>query len=140
MSTQTEIAVLILLDAHKGQHRHDGVTPYHVHPLRVGNSLLNYGDNVAAAGYLHDVLEDTDWTVQKLLDEGINKEVISIVKILTKKPNEHYRQYLCRVKANDEARVVKVADMVDNISDCPSQKQKDKYRNGIIFLSTKEDY
>ena len=58
-----EKAKLFAIKAHKGQIRKsDKEKPMIIHPINVANILSEYGydDNVVAAAYLHDVIEDTD--------------------------------------------------------------------------------
>ena len=57
-------AIEVAAIAHHGQMRKDGCTPYLAHPMAVGMILLGYGygEAVAMAGFLHDVIEDTQWT------------------------------------------------------------------------------
>lgn len=65
------------IEAHKGQVRKsDPVKPMIIHPINVGNLLKEYGfdEQVVAAGYLHDVVEDTIYTnddIQKMFGEEI---------------------------------------------------------------------
>ena len=66
-----EKAKLFAIEAHRGQVRKsEPDKPMVMHPIGVGDLLESYGydDNVVAAGYLHDVVEDTNFTI-----EDINK-------------------------------------------------------------------
>lgn len=69
-----EKAKLFAINAHKGQIRKsEPDKPMIIHPLSVGKLLEEYGydDNVVAAGYLHDVIEDTMYTDLDILMEFI---------------------------------------------------------------------
>src|SRR4051812_16247682 len=89
--------------AHAGQFRRDGVTPYIRHPEAVASRVA--GDPIAeAVAWLHDVLEDTDFTVEDLRERRMPAEVIAGVILLTKKGDLGYERYLSRIKADPLAR------------------------------------
>lgn len=122
--------------AHRGQFRRDGTTPYLSHPAGVAGFLNGESPEVIAAAWLHDVLEDTKETADTLRADGVGEEVIAAVEVLTKRRWIPYQEYLAAVKANPVARKVKVADMVHNLTDSPSERQKTKYARGLLFLAT----
>lgn len=130
------IAAGLAATAHAGQTRHDGLTPYIVHPMRVAARLRVAGADAAtlAAAWLHDVLEDTDMTVANMVSAEVTAPVISAVEALTKHKGEPYTAYIARVKANKIAREVKQADMLDNLTDNPTKKQIVKYAAGLLML------
>ena len=69
------------INAHKGQIRKsDKEKPMIIHPINVADILSEYGfdDNVVAAGYLHDVIEDTKYTKEDLL-KAFNEDILSLV-------------------------------------------------------------
>ncbi len=72
----------IARDAHSGQFRRDGVTPYIVHPESVA-SRVNTPEEKATA-WLHDVLEDTSVSQQDLLNAGIPENVVTAVVTMKK--------------------------------------------------------
>jgi hypothetical protein len=119
---------------HDGQFRRDGKTPYTKHLGQTVRNLLGQSKEIVAAGWLHDILEDTKCTVKDLIEAGIPECVIEAVKLLTK-GKETYDEYLDRVAKNPIARRVKIADMGANNNDSPTEKQKVKYAKGILFLS-----
>lgn len=119
--------------AHVGQFRRDGVTPYIVHPEAVAQRLT--GDPTAqAAAWLHDVLEDTTVTDADLLAAGVPGEVVDAVRLLTKREGADYEAYLAAIRVHPLARKVKVADMLANLGDTPSERQILKYARGLIVL------
>lgn len=120
---------------HAGQFRRDGITPYITHPEAVVAMLSGQPDEVIATAWLHDVMEDSEATHADMEAIGIPANVIEAVATLTK-GCESYPDYLEFVKANQFARVVKIADMLHNLTSSPSPKQVEKYVNGILFLST----
>ena len=118
---------------HAGQFRRDGVTPYVRHPASVAARVA--GDPVSEAiAWLHDVLEDTGMTVEILRAKGMPEEVIAGVTALTKSKDVAYETYLLRIKSNPTAKKVKIADMLSNLSDQPTQKQIVKYAKGLLVL------
>lgn len=127
-------AILIATEAHQNQFRRDGKTPYITHPQKVAN--LVESKDAKAVAWLHDVLEDSDFTVKDLFDRGIPEHIVDAVVILTKSSLYTYEEYLERVKENELAKTVKIADMMANLSDTPTQKQVEKYTKGLTFLQS----
>ena len=126
-------AAAIAREAHAGQFRRDGVTPYILHPQAVAARVA--GDPLAEAlAWLHDTLEDTSATPELLREQGIPEEVIIGVSMLTKAEGADYEEYLRAIKANPLAKKVKIADMLSNLSDQPSEKQILKYAKGLVIL------
>lgn len=132
-------ALAIAKDAHKGQVDKAGVD-YIQHPLFVAS--LVEGELAKTVALLHDVVEDSDWTLEDLRKEGLPEEVVQAVGILTKKRNENYEEYILRVKQNPLARQVKLADLhhnsdllrLANVTD-RDRKRVAKYQQAISFLS-----
>ena len=132
-------ALAIAKDAHKGQVDKAGVD-YIQHPLFVAS--LVEGELAKTVALLHDVVEDSDWTLEDLRMEGLPEEVVQAVGILTKKRNENYEEYILRVKQNPLARQVKLADLkhnsdlsrLTNVTD-RDRKRVAKYQKAISFLS-----
>ena len=77
-----ELAYDIALKAHKGQ-KDKGGEDYFKHPLAVSNKLSGEKDKIVAL--LHDVIEDTDVTVNDLREAGFSDEVVLAVSVITKK-------------------------------------------------------
>jgi (p)ppGpp synthase/HD superfamily hydrolase len=118
---------------HEGQYRRDGVTPYIRHPEAVAIRVA--GDDVAeAAAWLHDVLEDTAATEDTLREANIPEEVIACVVKLTNKGAMGYDRYLAQIRADPLAKKVKLADMLANLSDHPTERQMVKYARGLLVL------
>lgn len=120
--------------AHRGQVRRDGYTPYIMHPSDVAKRLARESEEVIATAWLHDVLEDTKETPKTLRAAGIPDTVVHAVEVLTKNKGVSYEEYLNGVRQNWIARKVKVADMLSNLSDSPTQKQIVKYAKGLLVL------
>jgi len=131
------LARSIAEEAHKGQFRRDGTTPYIRHPEDVARRVEGDTDAVAVA-WLHDVIEDTSLTKEILLQRGIPKHIVGVVELLTHEKNESYLDYLAIVALNPLARKVKKADMEANLADKPTPKQIRKYTKGLLQLETYE--
>ena len=108
-----EDAISIAAHAHKGQKDKAGA-PYLLHPLRM---MLRMDSEAAMmAAVLHDVVEDTDWTLGRLREEGFSDEVLEAVDCLTHREGESYQEFVERVRTNPIARQVKIADLEDNMN------------------------
>ena len=106
-------AIEIATEAHKGQVDKSG-KDYIGHSLRVME--MGKTEEEKIVGVLHDVIEDTDWTFEKLAEEGFSDEVIAALKCVTKtSENEDYDDFIDRVKKNPLAVAVKLNDLSDNM-------------------------
>lgn len=108
-----ERAVQIAAQAHRGQRDKAGA-PYLLHPLRM--MLRMESEAAMMAAVLHDVVEDSDWTLDQLRAEGFSAEVLQAVECLTHQPDESYDEFVARVQTNAIARQVKLADLEDNMN------------------------
>jgi len=125
----------IAIDVHADQTRRGG-RPYVEHPMRVASMLHDYSPTVIAAAYLHDTIEDTELTADDLIAKGISVDVVNLVQLLTHHKSENYNDYLAFIFHEPDARLIKIADIVDNLSDDPTQRQKTKYFKALVYLST----
>lgn len=106
-------AIEIATQAHAGQVDKAG-NEYIGHPLRVME--MGKTEEEKIVGVLHDVIEDTDWTFERLEAEGVSKEVIDALRCVTKvSENENYDDFIERVKKNPLAVAVKLNDLSDNM-------------------------
>lgn len=108
-----DIALQIAAKAHAGAVDRDN-QPYILHPLTVG--LMGHTDEERAAGFLHDVVEDTDWTFEALLEAGIPQGVVGALRLLTHDKTEGYYDYVQRIidSGNPIALQVKYNDLQHN--------------------------
>lgn len=111
MST-IERAIELAARAHAGQVDKAGA-PYIFHPLRLMLAVKTPEQQMAAV--LHDVVEDTDVTLEDLKAEGFPTEVLEAVKALTKTAGEARLDAARRAAQNPIARAVKLADVTDNM-------------------------
>lgn len=120
-----EKAKLFAINAHYGQVRkNEKDKPMIIHPINVANILSEYGfdDNVIAAGYLHDVVEDTKYNDEDLLKE-FGEDILSLVMGASESDKklswEERKQYtIDKVKALDiRHKAVVCADKISNLED-----------------------
>ena len=110
-------AIAIAATAH--QHQVDKAkSPYILHPLRLmmrGQTRLEQ-----IVGVLHDVVEDSDWTLAQLAEEGFPAAVVAALDCLTRRREESYEQFIDRIvdgSAQDPlAAQVKLYDLEDNMA------------------------
>lgn len=100
---------------HRGQLDDTG-KPYMVHPSQVAQILMRVTDdeNLIAAGYLHDTIEDTDTTYEDLVKE-FNKDVADLVMEVTHEGKKDTGYYFPRLKTQ-RGIMLKFADRLSNIS------------------------
>ena len=68
------------------------------------------------AAVLHDVVEDTSYTLEDLRRKGFSEAVLAAVDCLTRRGDESYEEFIERVETNPIAREVKIADLEDNMN------------------------
>ena len=111
MST-IEKAIALAARKHAGQ-KDKAKQPYIFHPLRLMFKVKTTDQQMVAV--LHDILEDTDTTVVDLISLGFNQDIIDAILALTKKKNESRIEAAYRAVKNPLARIVKLADVTDNM-------------------------
>jgi (p)ppGpp synthase/HD superfamily hydrolase len=107
-----EKAIQIAVQAHAGQKDRAG-QPYILHPLRVMGKVQTESEKIVAI--LHDVVEDTEVSLDDLKAAGFSHEIITAVDVLTKRDGEPYDALIQRAKRNPLAKRVKLADLEDNM-------------------------
>lgn len=107
-----EQAISIAVEAHRGSVDKSGV-PYILHPLRLMSRMTTDAERMIAV--LHDVVEDTNWTLDALRAEGFSEDILSALDCLTRREGETYEAFIARASANPLARRVKIADLEDNM-------------------------
>lgn len=137
MST-LERAVAIAAKAHTGQVDKAGA-PYLLHPLRLMLQMEEPEERIVAV--LHDVVEDSDWSLARLVEEGFPRVVIEAIDSVTRRPGEDYEAFILRTSRNSIGCRVKLADLRDNCNlsriGNPSEndfRRIDRYQWAIGFL------
>jgi (p)ppGpp synthase/HD superfamily hydrolase len=137
-----ERAIALACEAHAGQVDKAGEA-YILHPLRL--MLAVQGESARIAAVLHDVVEDSSTTLDDLRAAGFAPEVVAAVAALTKREGEDYLDFVRRASANPIARVVKRADLLDNLNldriSAPTEKDRariQRYQAALKVLDAAE--
>lgn len=137
-------AIELAESIHAGQKYRD--EPYIEHIKRVADGVAKLTSDPLAivVAILHDSVEDSDLTIDQIEVE-FGKEVAADVKALTKQNNEDYQDYIARVAQRHRARLVKIADLQDNIAHASlpdsSKRVQDllpRYYRALEFLLPKD--
>lgn len=118
ITNSPEVASSLAFKFHEGQKDIGGADYIH-HCIHVASAMINVPSNndreLYCVGMLHDILEDTDCTVEVLAESGFSKSVIDAILCLTHNNGESYEDYIRRIKRNPMARRVKLADLTHNM-------------------------
>lgn len=107
----TKAALELCFEAHKDQLDKSGM-PYVFHPFHVAEQMTDEDSTIVAL--LHDLIEDTDYTLEDLRERGFSETVIEAIALMTHEKGVKYEAYLERIKANPLAKTVKLADIAHN--------------------------
>ena len=137
----TKKALRLCFDAHRDQVDKTGL-PYVFHPFHLAEQMTDEISTVCAL--LHDVIEDTDYTLEALTEMGYPKEVTEVLALLTHDPDTPYFDYVRAISKNLIAKRVKLADLAHNSDLTRMDKDKidewaiartEKYKKAIAILS-----
>lgn len=107
----TKTAMKLCFHAHKDQVDKSGM-PYVFHPFHLAEQMPDEETTVAAL--LHDVVEDTDYTIRDLQSLGFPDNVLEAIALMTHDKAVPYMEYVEKIKKNRIAAVVKRADLIHN--------------------------
>lgn len=111
--SQLEKAIAVALQAHEGALDKSG-KPYILHPLRLMMQMDTEDAQITAV--LHDVIEDSDITLEELAEQGFSTNVLEALALLTHdKDSVAYADYIEGINGNALARQVKLADLDHNM-------------------------
>ena len=113
---QTKKALKLCFEAHKDQVDKSGM-PYVFHPFHLAEQMTDEDTTVVAL--LHDVVEDTDYTLEDLKNMGFSPQVLEAIALMTHEDGVPYLEYVAKIKGNPIAKAVKLAD-IDHNSDISS--------------------
>ncbi|OGF68035.1 MAG: hypothetical protein A2Y62_19365 [Candidatus Fischerbacteria bacterium RBG_13_37_8] len=105
-------ALEIAMKAHEGQVDKVGL-PYFLHVVAVSEMGKTLEQKIV--GLLHDVIEDSSWTLNDLKKLGFPEEILDAIDRLTKRKNESIKDYLSRVKGSRLSLEVKLNDLSHNM-------------------------
>ena len=104
-------AMRLCYEAHKGQFDKGGV-PYVFHPYHIAEQMED--EEAVCVALLHDVVEDTAYTIEDISAQGFSETIVEAVKCLTKEKGSDYMHYIDNVKKNELAKRVKLEDIKHN--------------------------
>ncbi len=110
--TLLERAIAIAVEAHTDQVQFNG-QPYILHPLHLMMQVESEAEKIVAV--LHDVVEDTQWTLTDLQSEGFPDEILLAIGLMTRQKGMSYEQYIEEIRPNPIARKVKLVDIEHNM-------------------------
>lgn len=137
-TANTKKALKLCFEAHKEQVDKSGM-PYVIHPFHLAEQMEDEVTTIVAL--LHDVIEDTEYTIEELKNMGFGNEVIDALQLLTHDPSVPYMDYVVAIKKNPVAKAVKLADLKHNsdltrldVIDEKALMRKAKYQKAIELL------
>ena len=138
----TKAALNLCFDAHKDQVDKSG-QPYVFHPFHLAEQMDT--EEAVCVALLHDVIEDTDFTIDDLRIAGMNDTVLDALLLMTHDPAVEYMDYVKALSHNALARKVKLADLkhnmdesrLDSVTESDLQRIK-KYQEAFSLLMKEE--
>ena len=140
-TTLTKKALKLCFEAHKEQVDKTDM-PYVFHPFHLAEQMTDEDTTICAL--LHDVVEDTDYTLEDLRQMGFPDAVLEALALLTHDPDVPYMDYVKEIAKNPIAKAVKMADLRHNSDlsrmepdeiDAWAMKRNEKYRIALDYLS-----
>lgn len=104
-------ALKLSFEAHKNQVDKSGM-PYVYHPFHLAEQMET--EDAVIVALLHDVVEDTDYTIDDIKELGFSKRVIEALELMTHDKSVPYMDYVAKIKDNPIAKAVKIADLKHN--------------------------
>lgn len=104
-------AMQVCYRAHRDRVDKGGV-PYVFHPFHLAEQMTD--ENTVVTALLHDVVEDSDITLDMLKVMGFDGEIAEALRLLTRDPRISYMEYIETIRNNPIARAVKIADLKHN--------------------------
>lgn len=137
---KTKIALKLCFEAHMDQTDKSGL-PYVFHPFHLAEQMPDEDTTIVAL--LHDVVEDTDYTLDDLRVMGFGEKVMDALALMTHDDDVPYMEYVARLKSNPVARTVKLADLrhnsdltrLDKVDDI-ARARVEKYARAISILES----
>lgn len=137
----TKKALKLCFAAHRDQVDKTDM-PYVFHPFHLAEQMSD--ENTTICALLHDVVEDTPYTLADLRQMGFPEAVLEALALLTHDPDVPYMDYVKEIAKNPIAKAVKMADLRHN-SDLsrmePQQidewvlRRNEKYHAALAYLA-----
>jgi len=135
---KTKKALKLCFEAHKEQRDKNGM-PYVFHPFHLAEQMGSEETTIVAL--LHDVVEDTEYTLEDIRKMDFGDAVVEALALLTHDDDTPYMDYVAAIKENEIARAVKLADLRHNsdlsrldIVDEKALKRREKYLKALELL------
>lgn len=135
----TKKALKLCFEAHKNQVDKSGM-PYVFHPFHLAEQMETEETTIVAL--LHDVIEDTNYTIDDIRKMGFPEIVIDALVLMTHDDSVPYMEYVKQIKKNSIAKAVKLADLKHNsdlsrldVVDEKAVARAEKYRQAIELLT-----
>lgn len=135
---KTKKALKLCFEAHKEQLDKSGI-PYVFHPFHLAEQMKTEETTVVAL--LHDLVEDTEYTIEDLTNMGFDKTITDAIALMTHADGVDYMDYVRMIKENPIAKAVKLADLAHNSDlsrldtiDEKALKRREKYLKAIDLL------
>lgn len=110
-TSKTKQAIKLCFKAHEGQVDKSGL-PYAHHPLHLAEQMDDETSTIVAL--LHDVVEDTDYTIEDIKDMNFGDDVMRALELLTHDEDVPYMEYVKLISSDPLATKVKLADLEHN--------------------------
>ena len=137
-TVMTKKALKLCFEAHREQTDKSGM-PYVFHPFHLAEQMDT--EDAIIVALLHDVVEDTDYTLDDLRKMGFGDTVIDALTLMTHDPKVPYMDYVRAIGTNPLATKVKLADLRHNSDlgrlthvDQKALDRVEKYRKAIALL------
>lgn len=138
----TKKALKFSFEAHKNQVDKSGM-PYVYHPFHLAEQMKT--EETVIVALLHDVVEDTDYTLDDIRAMGFPDSVIEALALMTHDKSVPYMDYVAKIKSNPVAKAVKLADLKHNsdlsrldVVDEKARERVEKYKTAITILEEKQ--
>lgn len=139
----TKKALKLCFEAHKDQTDKSGM-PYVFHPFHLAEQMTDELTTIVAL--LHDVVEDTEYTIEDLREMGFPDQAVTAIALMTHKEDVPYMTYVASIKENRIAKEVKLADLSHN-SDLSrlaqitpyDEARAEKYKKAIELLTSPDN-
>ena len=135
----TKKALKLCFEAHKAQVDKSGM-PYVFHPFHLAEQMKT--EETVVVALLHDLVEDTDYTIEDLRKMGFEKKITDAIVLMTHADVVDYMDYVRTIKQNPIAKEVKLADLRHNSDlsrldtiDEKALQRREKYQRAIELLS-----